>query len=139
MPGRMLCINEGFGYRPILSVQHWVNVPQLNDRPASTWIYGNQLMFQYDIPFPYVDFFRPSFNTTLLWTQAGIAVDYTIEQVYAIWPKMPLTIVAEEPLQLLHAGKDPLKGYYLHLAGPMRRLFSQPNWWVDGNGDEIQF
>lgn len=132
MPGRMLAINEGFGYRPIMIVRYFNLLPQLNERPATTFIYGEQIMFPSDNPTGYASFLRNFYGMTLPWNQLGMAVDDTIEMVYALYPRMPLRPVMEEHLTLLSAGKDPVAGYYVQFAGAMR-LFSQPDWWVDGD------
>jgi len=46
-------------------------------------------------------------------------VEDTIEQIYSIWPKMPLELVMEEPLTVVATGKDPLKGW-VQFAGSIR-------------------
>jgi hypothetical protein len=130
MGGRMLAINEGFGYRPLLTVKNFLFVPQLDDRPPSTWVYGDQLISLADMPTEYVTFLRPIMGKQSLWCQLSVSPDETEEQIYAIWPKFPIRVVLQQALTLLHAGKDPLKGYYVQFAGHMG-LFSQPDWWRD--------
>lgn len=129
MGGKILAINEGFGYRPILVVHSFNFLPQLNDRAPSTFVYGDQIMFMTDRPTDYVSFLRKFFGQELVWSQLGMAND-TEEQIVAIWPKMPLKLVMNESLRILRAGKDPIAGYYVQFDGPIR-LFSQHEWWKD--------
>ena len=137
MGGKMLAINEKFGYRPILVVKEFNFLPQLNNRPPSTWFYGVQLMFQYDNPTAFVTFLKTFKGVPTVWSQLGIADNDTIQQVDAIWPKMPLHLVANETLTLLAGGKDPIRGYFLQFAGRIERLFTDPNWWK--NSENIRF
>jgi hypothetical protein len=129
MGGRMLAINEGFGFRPILTVKAFNFVPQLQDRPPCTIIYGEQLMFQQDNPLLYMKFLSDKFGSVMPWDQLRIASNDTPEQIYAIWPRFPVVVVLEERLKLLDAGKDMLKGYWVKFEGGPIKLFSQPDWW----------
>ncbi len=134
--GRMLAINEGFGYRPILSVQSVVFVPQKDARPPSTYVYGIQLMFRNDVPTMFTGFLKDKFGTVLPWDQLRVLVNDTEEQIYTLWPKMPIAVVLEEQLRMIAAGKDPVKGYFVQFAGGPIRLFSQREWWKETEDDE---
>lgn len=129
--GKMLAINEGFGFRPVLIVQSFNFLPQLNERPATTFVYGMQCMFEYENVTGYVAYLRNFLGQSLLWDQLSLNVHDTEEQLEKAYPRMPLKRILEERLTLLSAGHDPLAGYYVQFAGPMR-LFSQPRWWDEG-------
>jgi hypothetical protein len=128
MGGRMLAINEGAGYRPIMTVQSVQFIPQLNARPAATMLYGSQLLFLADNPTGYSSFLNNYCNVKVLWAQLRIASEDSIEQIYTIWPKLPVDLIIERPLMILSAGKDLTAGYWVKFAGRIE-LFSQPDWY----------
>ncbi len=130
MNGRTLAINEGFGYRPIMVVKAFNFLPQFNERPPSTWVYGDQIMWPSDNQVQYTSFMRSYYGLKIPWAQVGAATELDEDQLFAIFPRLPIRLVAEEPLVLLSAGKDPIAGYYVQFAGAMQ-LFSQPDWWVE--------
>jgi hypothetical protein len=135
--GRMLAINEGFGYRPLLTVKTVKFVHQFQDRPPCTIVYGDQLMFQQDNPALYMKFLSDKYGTVLPWDQLRIANEDTLEQVYALWPKFPVVVVLEENLKLIDAGKDLLAGYWVKFEGGPIKLFSQPEWWKESEDFEF--
>lgn len=134
--GRILAVNEKFGYRPVLTVKNFNFLPQFQNRAPSTWFYGVQMMSPYDDPTIYLKFLTPMIGESAIWSQVGLNDDETEEQVFANWPRLPLRLVANDRLTLVAAGRDPVAGYYCQFAGSTS-LFSRPDWWKDGM--DIQF
>jgi len=137
MGGRMLAIDEGSGYRPILTVQTIQYIPQLNARPASTILFGSQLLFQVDNPSGYQSFLQAYVGVATLWAQLRMATELSEEQLYLIWPKLPIELVIEQPISILAAGNDPVAGYWVQFPGTIT-LFSQTNWY-DESDDQVTY
>jgi hypothetical protein len=132
MGGRVLAINEGFGYRLVLTVKNVKFQRQEQDRPSTTIVYGEQMMSFQDDPLLYSKYFSDKMDTSMVWAQLRITTDDDdYEQMYAIWPRVPVTPVLEERLSIVGAGRDPIRGYWVQFAGGPIRLFSQPDWWKE--------
>lgn len=139
MGGRMLALKEAFGYRPLLVVKNITFVSQLNERPPSTFLYGDQVMFLADRPTDYASFLRNFYGQPeTIWCQLADAHEESLDIVYALFPRKAFHLVLEQPLVLLSAGKDPLAGYYVQFAGDIR-LFAQRDWWVETEEDQERY
>jgi len=140
MGGRVLAINEGSGYRPILSVTSVVYIPQQDARSPSTVVYGNNMV---NIPENYGvfrTFFVDKVLTSMLWAQLRISeqvLEAEMDDVeWTLWPRLPVVKIMQERLVMLGAGKDDLRGYYVQFQGGPIRLFSQPDWWKENYDEE---
>jgi hypothetical protein len=131
MGGRILALNENFGYRPLLNVVGFRFFPQENARTPRTQLWGNQLMFQYDNPALWKQYLDTLCAVPNVYDQMRLAYEDSPEEVYKLWPRLPVVKVAEETLTLQAYGKDVLLNYWLEFSGPIQ-LFSQHDWWVEG-------
>jgi len=134
----MLAINEGAGYRPILTVQSIQIIPQFNARPPSTILFGSQLLFLADNPTGYVHFLKSYFNVPTVWSQLRIASEDSEEQIYTIWPKFPVDLILEQPASIIAAGKDPVNGYWVQFPGTIS-LFTQQDWFNENPDGAISY
>jgi hypothetical protein len=134
--GRMLAVNEGFSFRPILAVQSFQFVNATAQTPQSTLIFGSQLMYE-----PIMEdrsgfrmFIKALYNQPTLYTQMRPRLHETLEEFNYEW-RMMATVLAVVPtaqaeLTMINGGYDPIRGYWLQFAGHVP-FFDLPDWWVD--------
>lgn len=138
MGGRILAINEGAGYRPVLVVQSVHFYPQFNANRPSTVLFGSQVMFP-DGPYggPIMSANDVSFSGFLsnligyptVWNQLTPTPGETLDQFYTGWPQLPLTSVSQATVKLVASGYDPIRGYWIQFDNTIAPLFAQANWW----------
>jgi len=128
MGGRILAINQGMGYRPILNVQTIQFIPSTTT--PSTFLFGQRLLpgtsspFSADDPTSFTTYLNQYVGVAALWDQLQPASQNGQNVTYTVAPMMPVKLVLEQQLMLVAAGKDPVAGYWVQFAGAIN-LFSQ--------------
>jgi hypothetical protein len=132
--GRTIAINEGFGFRPLLSVQSFQYLNAQGTTPQSTLVLGSQLMYQQIMEdrAGFVQFIRQYFGKPNLYTQLRSRLHESLEEFIYQWSFMGqiLEVVptAQAELTMITGGYDPLKGYWLQFTGFVP-FFALPDWW----------
>ncbi len=146
MGGRILAVNEKFGYRPVLVVQSINRYPQRNATRGSTVLAGEQVLLPFagqvgtSTPqnYQFNEWFANMIGVETVWNQMRPRIMETYDQ-YISDQRSPLTWlpifpVGEATLKLIAAGNDPRWGYWLQFDGNIP-LFSGEEWWVETDDD----
>lgn len=147
MGGRILALNEGPGYRPVLVVQGIDRVPQYNARRASVVLRGDQVLFPLNglvgtstpVNFQYQQWFTSMIGVPRVWSQMRSRPPETLDQFIREWPRLPFFSVKEATLVLRAAGNDPTHGYWLQFDGERIPLFDQQRWWEEDDNDYYEY
>jgi hypothetical protein len=134
--GRILAVNEGYGFRPLISVQGVKHIHAQGAMPDSTLLNGQQLMYitNQEDRAGWSHFIRQYFHTPLLWNQLKGRTHETLEEFIYEWRWfgniLEVVPTAQAELTLLAGGYDPVMGYWMQFAGTVP-FYLLPDWWEE--------
>jgi len=142
MGGRVLALNEGMGFRPILVVKHVHFYQQRDAFRACTVLVGDQVLLPLlgaigsALPptSQFNEFLAPQVGHPTVWNQMRSRPLDSYDLWVKEWWKLPLRSIKQATVTLVATGNDPRHGFWLQFDGFIP-LFDQPDWWDEPEDD----
>lgn len=142
MGGRILALNEGMGYRPVLVVKTVTFYPQKDAYRPCTILTGDQVLLPLSgaigsplpVNYQFQQFFQPQIGKCVAWNQMRSIPIINLDSFYRRWWRLPVKSIKQANITLMAAGQDPTKGSWLQFEGKIP-LFDQPDWYDEPEDD----